>query len=231
VHFALKDAADEFVNDVEHVVLAVPGEDNPPPAVELEKGQAPIFYLDSVPGGNYVFRVERPGRAMDFLGQVQPLGTTALLAKLSPFIARVQPAAGAVGTLSLAADSLVSLFGNELAGSEEAAVSLPLRTELAGTTVSANGEPLGLLYASPTQINAYLPPGLTGLVRFTVLNPSGRHSVDILLDRAVPAVFAWDGSGQGPAAALHALSHEPVDLDNPAAAVPAWDRWLSPTVC
>ena len=77
--------------------------------------------------------------------------------KFGPIISFTSPAAGQVSTVNLAPGSLVSIFGANLAARVEQGTSLPLPMVLGGTTVSANGRPIGLLYAGPNQINAYLP--------------------------------------------------------------------------
>jgi uncharacterized protein (TIGR03437 family) len=106
----------------------------------------------------------------------------------------------------VAPDSLISIYGDDLADSEASAATLPLPTTLGGATVTANGAPLGLLFAGPGQINAFVPSTVSGLVRIKVTNSKGHHTVNVLIAAAVPAAFALDGSGPGPAAALHALT-------------------------
>jgi uncharacterized protein (TIGR03437 family) len=212
-YFALKDAENSFVSDVTSVVASDPDEVRPD--AQLAAGTAGIFVLGLAASGPYAFEVERPGESLEFAGEVFPGGGSVIEAKPGPWIARVIPSAGLVDTLSVAADSLISIFGRELAESEESTLSLPLPTELGGTMVTANDESLGLLYAGPNQINAFLPPGLIGLVRIKVMNSQGEHAVNVFLDDAVPAFFALDGSGQGPAAALHSLSSEIITADNP----------------
>ena len=61
---------------------------------------------------------------------------------------------------ALPADSIASAFGANLAIRTEAALTLPVPKELAGTKVMVNGIPAPLLYVSPTQINFVMPSGL-----------------------------------------------------------------------
>jgi uncharacterized protein (TIGR03437 family) len=81
---------------------------------------------------------------------------------------------------------LVSIYGNNLAGS----------------TVSINGQALALNYSSDHQVNALLPNNVSGLVKLTVSNMQGKQTVNIFIESAVPAIFTFDGSGRGPAAVI-----------------------------
>jgi uncharacterized protein (TIGR03437 family) len=72
------------------------------------------------------------------------------------------------------------------------------------------------LYAGAGQINAYLPVGLTGLVSLQLTNSLGQHTLNVMTTDASPALFSADSSGTGPAAAVHALTGQPVAAANPA---------------
>jgi uncharacterized protein (TIGR03437 family) len=78
-----------------------------------------------------------------------------------------------------------------------------------------NGAAVGLLFVSPSQINAFLPEGLTGLITVKVVSASGAHTLNVLIESAVPTLFAINGSGTGQAAALHAGTAEKVTVQNP----------------
>ena len=215
LYFAFKDEADNYATDINAVIAKDSSEDNPVPDLPLIQGPSNVFLSELMPNRPYLFEVERGEDVLTFSGDVRAGDFNVIVAKLGPFIARVQPAAGAVDTLSVAADSLVSIFGTNLAERSEAVVSLPLPTRLAGTTVTADGEPIPLLFAGPGQINAYLPAGLVGLVQIRVSNPLGEHTINLLLDAAVPAVFSIDGTGTGLAAAIDAVSGELLSATNP----------------
>jgi uncharacterized protein (TIGR03437 family) len=215
VYFALKDADDALVTDVTGVSAADP--EGMLAKVPLHSGPANIFLAELITGGSYEFQVARPSGNLAFATEVTAGGGSAIEAKVGPQIVRILPSAGVVDTLSVAADSLISLYGLELANSEASAPDgiFPLPTQLADAVVTANDEPLGLLYAGPTQINALLPPGLTGLLRIKVMNTSGEHQIGVMVDDAVPAIFTLDGSGEGPAAAVHALVGETISQNSP----------------
>lgn len=71
---------------------------------------------------------------------------------------------------ALSPASLVSIFGSNLAATEQVASGFPLPTTLGGTSVTLSGVPVPILYVSPRQINIQLstvpvpvPPPSTGL--------------------------------------------------------------------
>jgi len=109
----------------------------------------------------------------------------------------------------LAAESIAAAFGQGLATTTEAAASVPLPTTLAGASVrvrdSAGTERMApLFFASPTQINYQIPPGVA----------PGAASVSVVIGGTVvaagaapitmvaPGLFAANADGQGVAAAL-----------------------------
>ena len=108
---------------------------------------------------------------------------------------------------SLAVEGIVSAFGSNLATHIEAAVSTPLPTQLAGTTVrltdSAGTEHLApLFYVSPGQINYLMPATIApGAVTVKIVSGDGTTSFGLETVRAVaPAFFTANSSGSGAAA-------------------------------
>lgn len=107
-----------------------------------------------------------------------------------------------------AQEAIVSLFGQGLATTSQAATTTPLPTILAGTNVMVR-DGLGveraapLFYVSPTQINYQIPPNSApGMATVTVINNSktvARGTVQVVA--VAPAVFAASSDGQGLAAA------------------------------
>jgi uncharacterized protein (TIGR03437 family) len=69
--------------------------------------------------------------------------------------------AGSFLASGLGPGAVSSLFGSDLAGATESAVTVPLPTKLAGIRVLVNGRPAPLFYASPNQINFQLPTDLS----------------------------------------------------------------------
>jgi len=215
LYFAFKDEADDYATDINAVIAKDRSENDPLPDIPLIQGPSNVLLSELMPDRPYLFEVRRGESIFTFSGEVRAGGFNVILAKLGPLIAGIQPAAGAVDTLSVAADSLVSIFGANLAEESQAADSLPLPTRLAGTTVTAGGEPIPLLFAGPGQINAYMPAGLEGLVPIRVSSALGEHTINLLLDAAVPALFSIDGTGTGLAAAIDAVSGELLSTTNP----------------
>lgn len=110
---------------------------------------------------------------------------------------------------ALAADSIASAFGQNLAVTTTAASSFPLPTLLAGTTVRVKdikGEErlAPLFYVSPTQINYVIPTGTApGIVTGTVTNSRGEVTTGTeMIMQAGPGLFTADATGKGLPAAL-----------------------------
>jgi len=110
---------------------------------------------------------------------------------------------------SLAAGSIVASFGSDLATEMQLATTLPLPTELAGTTVRVRDEAgaegvASLFFISPTQIN-YLIPESTAPGWATITITSGNGSVavgSVWIASVVPSLFAANSDGAGIAAAI-----------------------------
>jgi uncharacterized protein (TIGR03437 family) len=100
-------------------------------------------------------------------------GPVTLIAQMgkSPYLgpAAVQNAVGATPDGTVAPGSVVSIFGQNLSVSTAASQSNPLPQALAGTSVMVDGRLLALMYVSPQQINAVLPPDL----------PEGQHTITV----------------------------------------------------
>src|SRR5262245_5307157 len=108
----------------------------------------------------------------------------------------------------LASESIVALFGSDLANSTEVATTMPLPVSLAGTTVtirdSANNEWLApLFFVSEKQINFLMPGLANGEVAIIVANASGRlASGTATIASVAPAIFSANSNGKGVAAAV-----------------------------
>ncbi|MBI1353006.1 MAG: hypothetical protein GC160_01585 [Acidobacteria bacterium] len=120
-------------------------------------------------------------------------------------------AGGVVNAASFQASPLVpgqvvSIFGEALASTSEAATALPLPTSLGGATVRlSSGEALPLLFASPGQINFVTPWGLLTDTSFGLeVESGGARTSQLVVQSALvnPAVFTMNQSGTGQAAAL-----------------------------
>ncbi|MFN0086410.1 MAG: hypothetical protein ACKVX9_13565, partial [Blastocatellia bacterium] len=131
------------------------------------------------------------------------------------FAHRTSPASGRVVIVSaasfeefIAPESIVAAFGEALATETRVAATIPLPTELAGTTVtvkdSAGVERLApLFFVSAGQVNFLVPEG-------TAIGPAGvkiqsgeRGSTgEMSVSAVAPAIFSANGNGKDVAAAI-----------------------------
>jgi len=117
--------------------------------------------------------------------------------------------AASYNTITLAPDSIVAAFGANLATEARVVESLPLPTELAGTTVTirdSQGTAIRapLFFVSPAQVNYLMPPSLAnGVATVTITNGNG-VAVESLteISAVAPGLFSANASGEGPAAAV-----------------------------
>jgi uncharacterized protein (TIGR03437 family) len=134
--------------------------------------------------------------------------------KTADFI--TQPSSQSLANLSaasytegLAADSIVTAFGANLATTTGVAMANPLPTQLAGTSVKVR-DALGverlapLFFVSPTQINYLTPPGTAaGKALITAASGNGRTSLAMVeVGPVAPGLFTADASGRGLASAV-----------------------------
>ena len=109
----------------------------------------------------------------------------------------------------VAPESIAAIFGTDLARDTSIVSTLPLPTELLGTSVgvrdSKGVERLAFLFfISPGQINLQIPPGTaTGRATLTATNAQGTSvSTNVLIERTAPGLFSANANGQGVAAAV-----------------------------
>lgn len=127
--------------------------------------------------------------------------------EILPATTAVVSSASFAGTV--AKESLVSMFGQNLATATVAANSTPLPTSLGGTSVrlrdSSGVELLApLFFVSPGQINFQVTPGLlTGPILVNIGNTTGTTATGALnAETVAPGLFSANGNGQGLAAAV-----------------------------
>ena len=92
-------------------------------------------------------------------------------------------------TPSLASGELVSIFGEGLASGTSQASSLPLPTNLSGSTVTLDGKLLPLFYAAPRQINTMVPLDVLGSALLRVSSTNGVAETRITVADTAPAIF------------------------------------------
>jgi uncharacterized protein (TIGR03437 family) len=110
-------------------------------------------------------------------------------------------------TPALAAGSLVTLFGEELAPEEQTAAGSPLPQEMNGTSLSVNGQPLPLLFVSPHQINAQLPYGILGRVMLQLRRGDEFTDVPVTVRSSAPSIFRVPAGLRRYAAILRAVDY------------------------
>nr|MDQ3011815.1 hypothetical protein [Acidobacteriota bacterium] len=138
---------------------------------------------------------------------VYTAGMQAIGYRFAALVASVS-AAGFVGS-PLAAETINAAFGNGLATTTQVAVTVPLPTSLAGTTVkvtdSTGTDRLSpLFFVAPGQINYLIAAGTpTGAATVTITSGDGSVFTEGLRIASVaPGLFAANANGQGVAAAV-----------------------------
>jgi len=118
------------------------------------------------------------------------------------------------GSARLAAESIASGFGANLATAAQPATALPLPTNLGGTTVQvtdSNGVPrlADLFFVSQAQVNYQIPPGIApGPVSITVaLNGNPVATGTAQITSVAPGLYSANSNGQGAAAAIVLTVH------------------------
>jgi uncharacterized protein (TIGR03437 family) len=121
--------------------------------------------------------------------------------------------------LRIAAGSLISVFGTQLATTTATATNLPLPTALSGVRVLVNDVEAPLLFVAPGQINAQVPYEVAntslGLLKVVVYGQTSA-TVPVQIAQAAPGIFTLNQSGSGRGAVLHGVSGVPLTDANPA---------------
>jgi uncharacterized protein (TIGR03437 family) len=113
----------------------------------------------------------------------------------------------AAAGVSVAANSLATMYGMNLASGVALADRQPLSTMLDNVTAivtdSAGAQRnVPLVYVSPNQINFLVPDGTAaGAARFVVSNGSTTQTVTATIQTVAPGLFSMNGNGMGVAAA------------------------------
>jgi uncharacterized protein (TIGR03437 family) len=106
----------------------------------------------------------------------------------APQITKVASAAD--GSSPVAPGGLISIFGNQLNPTNLATSQIPLPTALANSCLTVNGQPVPLIFVSPTQINAQMPTEAVGAVTLNVHTPGGvSDNYNMTVNPTAPAVF------------------------------------------
>jgi uncharacterized protein (TIGR03437 family) len=146
-------------------------------------------FLDQQSAANHYLRVSVDGARLT----VQAIGTDGKefdrLVMTQPSFAAGSVVNGADFLPGLATGGLVTIFGQGLATGIGQATAFPLPFSLSGTSVALNGTPMAMTYASPTQINAVLPPDALGAATLRVTTASGSGDTPVNITDTAPAIF------------------------------------------
>ncbi len=168
----------------------------------LNKANDDVAYTDLFPAGAVTLTANADSGTITQTVNLPPTVYEAFIVKAGPNISRVHPAAAGVFPLTVAPRMTVAIYGDALAAGTDQAKSVPLPKTLSDVQVTVGGTALDLYYASPSQINAVLPDGISGLVKLSVQNGAGSTTVNLMVEPAHPAVLTLDATGTGPAAAV-----------------------------
>lgn len=112
---------------------------------------------------------------------------------------------------------LLTLFGQALAETAEAAQQAPLPTTLAGVTVTVDGIPAPLLYVSPGQINFQVPFAISA-PSVPVVVTTAKGASEPIVARLVfdaPGIFTREGAGCGHGAILNVALDGSTSINDP----------------
>ncbi len=120
-------------------------------------------------------------------------------------------------TNAISPGEMITLFGNNLAGTTESAAATPLPTSVAGVEVHVNDQLAPVVSVSGTQVSAIVPYGIQGPVaRFQVSNNGTLSNVATeFVNLTSPGAFTIPTDGLSGIAARHA-DFSPVDAAHPA---------------
>lgn len=177
---------------------------------------SPVWTVNDLPGGiasSLTFDLGTQGYSLSGI-TVPSGGFISLSVKFPPAMTFVTTSAGTPpGALSVAPGSLMSIYGAGLASGTVQASSASWPYQLVGTSLTLGGVQVQLQYASAQQINALVPALPAGLYVMLLTTPTGRHSINLMVDPIVPALFTL---GNNVAAAQHAATGQLVTTSNPA---------------
>ena len=168
----------------------------------------PLAYFDS----SFLMTGSGAGSQLTAIGTKVAQAYSAIAAGGPGTVTSVSSADGVITTL--AAEAIASGYGPNLATTVQQATTLPLPTNIAGTSITvkdAGGvvRQAELFFVSPTQVNYQVPPGVAaGTASVTVLvngDPVATGTAQI--KPVAPGIYSATGTGQGPAAAIVAIAH------------------------
>jgi uncharacterized protein (TIGR03437 family) len=203
-------SADDVSLQIDSASAASPGQTK-----DLNLPSKDVAYTDLFPAGPVTLTAAASSTHLSQSITLAAGAVDPVVLKAGPIINRVFPAASSVLPLSVAPGMAAAIYGTSLAAQTAQAPTVPLPLQLSDAQVLVGGTPVPLYSVSSSQINAVIPEGLSGLVKLTVRNATGSHTVNVWVEPAVPAIFTQNGSGKGAAAALNARTYALVTPANP----------------
>jgi uncharacterized protein (TIGR03437 family) len=101
-----------------------------------------------------------------------------------------QIVSAADGVSPVAPGGLIEILGNQLSATNLATNEIPMPTALANSCLTVNGQPMPLVFVSPSQINAQMPAAAIGAVTVNVHTPGGvSDNFNLTVQPTAPAVF------------------------------------------
>jgi len=111
-----------------------------------------------------------------------------------PSIAAVVSAAD--GKSPVAPGGLITIFGSQLNPTNLATKQIPVPTALGNSCITVNGQPMPIIFVSPTQINAQMPFQAIGDTVIVVHTPGGvSDNYNLTIQPTAPAVFLSASAG------------------------------------
>ena len=153
--------------------------------------------------------IVKDGSAASFTGAIAIEGAGAPPSGPTPtFISDGIVNAGSFTGNAIAAETIVSIFGTDLASEPAVATSVPLPTTLAGTTVEVTDSAgttraAPLFFVSGGQVNCLIPRGTVTGPATLIICSNGQASAAVMkqVGSVAPGLFSANASGSGVAAA------------------------------
>src|SRR5262249_36780326 len=136
-----------------------------------------VFANAWLPAQNYAFNFAWSGGSVQVNTSVSAGGLPPITVKYGPAISSVMGLAR-TDAYSVAPGQSINIYGVNLAGSQ----------------VQVNGSQIKVVSAAAGQIQAVLPTGILGLVALKVQNAGGSHTVNLMVEPSVLAIYSTDGS-------------------------------------
>jgi uncharacterized protein (TIGR03437 family) len=191
------------------------------PLTSLDNGNWSATWQPRSSSSQVVITVDALEAAPPLAG-TQSIGGSLQANPSTPSVNAVVSAATYAQNQPLAPGAFASIYGVHLSGGPNAALALPLATQLGGTQVVLGGRPLPLQYAGNGQVNAIIPYDIppNSTQQLIVTNgPALSVPLPVVVAPAQPAVFAQaDGTGVVFDVKPGATAQVPVDAQHPISA-------------